>query len=100
MRVVALIFMTLLGSVAIASDIKIIASETDQMEPDVELNLDTPVERPPLIENYVTDMGQQAAVITPRGGEPYYIVPSEKGSYNERTNSEPINDRQWELMSW
>lgn len=101
MRAVIGIILVLFGLTAMAQE-EIIAQGTDK-GPKVEMKLP---EKPqtPLIQNYRTDEGKIAAVITPEEGNQYFFVQVQDAYQTQypqdREADVPINESGWTLFGW
>lgn len=76
---------------------EVIAKEMDNEAPKVDLVLKP---KPPLMQSYYTELGQQATLVTPAVGEPYSVVPYDYSPIIDKDNRESNVDTQWQLLQW
>lgn len=99
MRVVYASLLLVFAGLAFADEPEIIAEGVDDEVPEVELHIPEE-QKPPLLQSYHTETGQQAVVVTPNAGEPYAVIPEQKESELVQQENQPTTESQWRLITW
>lgn len=103
MRVLISIIVMFWGLTALAQE-QILAEGTDNEGPKVELKLPEPTSKAPLIQNFKTEKGELAAVVTPEDGDEYFMLPPQEAYQTQypqdREADVPINDANWVFIGW